>query len=384
MLKADACGAPPPLKSGWPANFFWSLAGGRVVCLQAAVALKSVKGLGLPSLNWSARQKGQSILAAEYGKPNSDANHSKSPLTDHSTPFLILLPLCFSMGSPALSFLGTTPSHSTCQDQAKTSIILLQVSLVMASFGRAEMSIWLWVTALLESRHLAGTWQQGLSSPRQKNGLSSPTHRNLETKQANIQAITKPGLKLRTWILSTSVKGAASPCKRYGTGSWLGCEVFITCFSSGVIWGLFIWLLQKAAISSSLQHRLPKKLFSWASITQRWGSNMWVDASFSILCPPCFTAKGHWISHGSGDSSSEKYFLTKSLWTFPLACPIPPNPCRALISALSAPLFTAAEATSCTSRADSFPMLNFLRSSTQRAHGSSMFPKTWGQSCNAA
>ena len=50
----------------------------------------------------------------------------------------------------------------------------------MAALGTAAISIWLWVTALLESKHLQGTWHPAQGYPAQ--GLSSPMRQNIAAK----------------------------------------------------------------------------------------------------------------------------------------------------------------------------------------------------------
>jgi len=61
------------------------------------------------------------------------------------------------------------------------------------------------------------------------------------------------GLKLKTCMESTSVKGAASPCRSHGIGNSLGMQSWIISFSAGDIRGLESWLLQKRSNSSLVQ-----------------------------------------------------------------------------------------------------------------------------------
>ena len=82
------------LKSGWVPCSFCRSSGERMEDLQAAV------GLSLPVFFWSAKQYAQIILLELYGKPNSDANHSRSPVIAHKTPLLRGLPLHSIHGAP--------------------------------------------------------------------------------------------------------------------------------------------------------------------------------------------------------------------------------------------------------------------------------------------
>ena len=169
MVRVDT---PGTWNKGCPPYLLASSFGVKMELLHFASFLQSVNGLTVPSFFWSAKHQAQRRLLALYGKPNSLANHSKSPVIAHTIPFLIFLPLPSSMPLPSLSFLGVCPSNKHLKLQASHSMTTFPVAGVADCFGQAAIINWLSEIALWVKRHL----------------------------------------KLITWRLSTSVKGAPSPC----------------------------------------------------------------------------------------------------------------------------------------------------------------------------
>ena len=197
--------------------------------LHVAQGRKSVKLFLESSFIWSALQNGHIMLDAGQGKLNSWQNHSRPPVMLHKTPLLILLPLNSSTRFPNWSFFGTTPEKRICHDQATVSITCLKLFLVMASFGIAVISSWLSLTPLLESRRL-----QGLTKPilKQNHWIENTLWGG---PVVSFIQFGNHGLKLKTCMESTSVKGAASPCRSHGIGNSLGMHSLIISFSAGDI-----------------------------------------------------------------------------------------------------------------------------------------------------
>ena len=135
---------------------------------------------------------------------NSWHNHSRSPVILHKTPLLILLPLNSSTGFPNWSFFGITPEKRICHDQAAVSITCLKLFL-----GHSQ----LWYSS---DQQLAFTHtplgKQAPAGACQTNIETEPLDRKYTMGGAVVSCIQfgNHGLKLKTCMESTSVKGAAN------------------------------------------------------------------------------------------------------------------------------------------------------------------------------